>query len=178
MPPPLVALAAAVFAFTDLDGFEACLKTDHVVEKVKTAAGSETRVLDAAEVQLRCIDAAVKVIAPAKRKDLDLAFIASTRRLSAPINALDLASVLVDHGLDNCNDLAAYELITEALSRARNDDRTSVFARGKALARRCLKDKTFVVDFKDEQSKPDPLGANACELLREEKLVSTCKERP
>jgi hypothetical protein len=165
-----------VFAFKDLDGFEKCLQTDHLVEKVNTDKGSQTRYLSQVEIQIRCVESAVKVLAPAKSKDTDLDFIGAVKRLSAPENALDLISVLVDHTITGCNDIAAYEVLTRSLARPKDTSKSSYFTKAKTIVKRCLKDKDFKTDFMDEQtSENGHLGANACEILLEEKLVKSCK---
>ncbi len=168
---------ADVFAFKDLDGFEKCLQTDHLVEKVKSDKGEQARYLDELEIQMRCIEAAVKVISPQKSKDNDLEFIGAVKRLSAPENSLDLINVLVDHTIAGCNELAAYEVLTKSLSRPKDKSKSSVFMKAKTIVKRCLKDKEFKTDFMEEKDKPDGyLSANACEILLEEKLVKSCKE--
>jgi hypothetical protein len=167
---------ADVFAFKDLEGFEKCLRTDHVVESVKTDKGAQKRWLSEVEIQVRCIESAAKLLAPQKNKDIDLAFIGTAKRLSAQENSLDLINVLVDHTLAGCNELAAYEVMTKSLSRPSDASKSSVFGKAKIIVKRCLKDKTFKTDFMEEKDHPDSyLGPNACQILLEEKLVKSCK---
>jgi hypothetical protein len=166
---------ADVFAFKDLDGFEKCLQADPVVEKAKVGDKEQTRYLSTNEMQLRCIESAAKVLAPAKSKENDLAFIAAAKRQSFPENALDLISVLVDHTLAGCNELAAYEVLTRSLRYRKDPGRSSPFTKARSIVKRCLKDKQFRTDFVEEKDRPEGfLGANACEILLEEKLVRSC----
>src|SRR5213078_2580541 len=165
---------ADVFAFKDLDGFERCMQLDHLVEKVNTDKGSQTRLLSPLEIQLRCIEAAVKLVSASKNKDLTMDFIKATKRLTAPENALDLIGVLVDTSIAACNDLVNYEVFIKALSYPR--DNTFYLPRARSVVKRCLKDKEFKKDFLEEQDKSDAhVAANACQILLEEKLVKSCK---
>jgi hypothetical protein len=165
---------ADIFVFKDLDGFEKCMQTDHLIEKVKTDVGSQTRILSPEEIQVRCVEAAAKLVAGAKSKDTALAFIKSTKRLSAPSNALDLISPLVDFAVPACNEMAVYEVILGGLSRDKEGN--PVFAKTRSIVKRCLKDSEFKKDFLEEKDSPDAqVAANACGILLEEKLVKSCK---
>lgn len=167
---------ADVFAFKDHDGFEKCMRTDHLVEEVKTDKGSQSRFLNEVDVQLRCIESAVKLLTPLKNKDTDLEFIATTKQLTAHENAVDLVGVLADHAVVGCNELSAYTVLTKALSRPKDTARTSIYARAKAVVKRCLKDAQYRADFLEEKDSGDSyLAAAACEILTEEKLVKQCK---
>jgi hypothetical protein len=166
--------SADIFVFKDLDGFEKCLQTDHLVEKVKTDSGSQTRLLSEAEIQVRCVAAAAKLIAGNKNKDMGLAFVESTRRLSAPDNALEIIGVLVDFAGPACNEMGVYKIILGGLSRPK--DGNPVFARTRGIVKRCLKDNAFKKDFLEEKDSADAtLAENACGILLEEKLVKACK---
>lgn len=167
---------ADVFGFKDLAGFEKCMQTDHLVEEVKTDKGSQTRLLGEVEIQMRCIDSAVKVLAPGKSKDTDLEFINAAKRLTAHENVVDLVGVLADHALVGCNELAAYTVLTKALSHPKDTGKASLFSRTKLVVKRCLKDGQFKADFLEEKDASDSyLAANACDILLEEKLVKSCK---
>ena len=170
------AARADVFAFKDLEGFEKCLQTDHLVEEVKTDKGSQTRLLGEVEIQMRCIGNAAKLLAPLKSKDSDLAFIASAKRLSAHENAVELVGVLADHAAAGCNELSAYTVLTKALAHPKSAGAASLFARTRAVVKRCLKDAQYRADFLEEKDAADAhVAANACEILLEEKLVKSCK---
>jgi hypothetical protein len=170
----LTPAAADVFVFKDLDGFEKCMQTDHLVEKVKTDSGSQTRLLSPEEIQVRCVEAAAKLIAGAKNKDTGLAFVAATKRLSAPENALEIISPLVDFAVPACNEMAVYEVLLRGLSR--DKDGNTVYAKTRSIVKRCLKDSEFKKDFLEEKDSADAqLAANACGILLEEKLVKSCK---
>jgi hypothetical protein len=166
---------ADVFGFKDLDGYERCLQTDHLVETVKTDKGEQSRMLGPAEIQHRCIESAVKLLAPSKDKDLAMSFVKSTKRLAAPEGSLDLIHVLVDKSLPACNDMAVYEVLNRSLARPKSTDAKSYFSKARAVAKRCLKDAQYRKDFLEEiDSANAQLSANACELLLEEKLVKSC----
>src|SRR5712691_5905463 len=106
---------ADVFAFKDLDGFEKCMQLDHLVEKVTTKEGEQARFLTQVEIQLKCIDSAVKLVSASKNKDLTMDFVKATKRESAWENAIDLTGALIDMSNAACNDIAVYEVFTKAL---------------------------------------------------------------
>jgi hypothetical protein len=167
---------ADVFAFKDLDGFEKCMQLDHLVEKVNTGKGSQTRVLGPVEIRLRCLESAARLVSASKDKDLIMSFVKAAKRLSAPENSLDLISALIDTSLPACNDLAVYEVLTKALSYPK--DNSHYLPRARAVVKRCLKDKDFRKDFLEEQDHRDPqVSGNACQILLEEKLVKSCKSK-
>jgi hypothetical protein len=178
IPSVVPALAHAdVFAFKDLEGFEKCMNTDHLVEQIKTDNGSQTQLLGEVEVQMRCIDSAVKVLTPIKKKETDLEFIVSAKRLTAHENVVALVGVLADHTAAGCNEMKAYEVLTKALSHPKEAGTASLFSRTKVVVKRCLKDAEFKKDFLEEKDSSDSyLAANACTILLEEKLVKSCKE--
>lgn len=166
--------SADIFVFKDLPGYEKCLQTDHLVETVKTDKGAQTRLLSQDEIQERCVESAVKLLSGAKNKDLTMEFIKSTRRLATADNALDLVKVYVDLQLAGCNEMAIYELLLNPL-RGPGDGNVP-FTKAKALVKQCLKDKDYRKDFLEEKDSPDSyVAGNACDILREEKLVKTCK---
>ena len=165
---------ADVFAFKDLEGFEKCLRTDHLVEKVATQDGEQTRWLSPAEIQLRCIDAAVKLLSGSKDTDQMREFIKATKRESAHVNAIDLVGVLAAASLPGCNEMEGYEVMLAALSMPK--DHNIYFTKAKRVVKRCLKDPTFRQDFLEEKDSSNTyLSANACAILLEEKLVKACK---
>jgi hypothetical protein len=166
--------SADIFVFKDLDGFEQCMQTDHLVEKVKTDGGSQTRFLSPEEIRVRCLATAAKLIASTKDKELGLACVKSTKRLSAPENALELIGPLVEFATPMCNDMAVYEVILRGLSR--DKDGNPMFTKTRNIVKRCLKDAEFKKDFLEEKDSSDAtVAANACGILLEEKLVKSCK---
>jgi hypothetical protein len=165
---------ADVFAFKDLEGFEKCMQLDHLIEKVDTADGSQTRLLDPAEIQQRCIAAAVKLASARKDKDLTMELVKATKRLSGDANAIDLTGVLIDLSVPACNDMPVYEVFLAAL--AVPGDNTFYLPRVRRVVKRCLKDKQFRKDFLEEQDNGDAsIARNACQILLDEKLVKSCK---
>ena len=166
--------SADIFVFKDLDGFEKCMETDHLLEKVKTDSGEQARLLSPEEIRVRCLEAAAKLLARLKTKDTALEFIKATKRLSAHENALELISPTVDFALPACNEMAVYEVLLRGLSR--DKDGNKVFAKARSIVKRCLKDNEFKKDFLEEKDSSDAtLAANACGILLEEKLVKSCK---
>ena len=166
--------AADVFVFKDLDGFEKCMETDHLVEKVPTDSGEQARFLSPEEIRVRCLESAAKLLAGLKNKDTALAFIKSTKRLSAHENALELINPTVDFAVPACNEMAVYEVILRGLSR--DKDGNPMFTKTRSIVKRCLKDKDFKKDFLEEVDSSDAtVAANACGILLEEKLVKSCK---
>jgi len=175
---PLASAHADVFAFKDLEGYEKCLQTDHVVETVKTDKGEQSRLLSPVEIQLRCIESAVKLVSPSKDKALLMSFVKLTKRMTAQENSLDLVNVLVARSLPACNDIAIYEVLNRSLSRPADSHRRSYYSRARAIVKRCLKDPQYRKDFLEERDNANAtLRANACQILREEKLVKSCPAR-
>lgn len=165
---------ADAFVFKDAAGFEKCMQLDHLIEHVKTADGGQTRVLGPDEIQPRCIDAAVKLIARTKDKALAFECVTITKREAAPVMALDLIGALVDLSLPACNAMEVYEVLMRPLSSGHDEDRATATAT--AIIKRCLKDKDFKKDFLDEKDSGDEARArHACRILVEEKLVKSCK---
>ncbi|HEX4416458.1 MAG TPA: hypothetical protein VH165_01105 [Kofleriaceae bacterium] len=170
----VVPASADVFVFKDLDGFEQCMQTDHLVEQVKTDTGSQTRLLTQEEIQVRCVATGAKLLAGTKNKDQGLAFVKSTKRLSAPELSLDLIGPLADYAIAACNEMAVYEVILRGLGRSR--DGNPIYAKTRNIVKRCLKDGEFKKDFLEEKDSGDAQVAdNACQILLEEKLVKACK---
>jgi hypothetical protein len=162
---------ADVFAF--LDGFEKCLTLDHLVETTKTDTGAQQRVLGPDEIQPRCVDAAVRLLAHTKNKELSAAFVVSTKRLAPWVRVLPIIGVATDAALDACNDIANYEVVMRPLDDP--PDRM-FFPMAKRIIHRCLEDHEFKRDFLDEKDSKQPghRAENACQILLEEKLVKTC----
>lgn len=166
---------ADVFEFKDHDGFEKCMTTDHLVETVTTAKGSQARLLSSLEIQQRCITNGVTLVKAKKDQDLALEFIKTTKRLSAPENALELVGALAEISPPGCNDMAGYTVLTRALSFPK--DSGTLYGRAKVVIKRCLKDKDFKKDFLEEiDSGDENVAANSCQILLEEKLVKACKK--
>lgn len=172
---PLVA-RGDVFAFKDRAGYEACLRIDHVVEKVTTPTGAQLRVLDRDEIRTRCAAAAVKLVTPTRNHALAIDLVRSTRRLAGPGYAIGLVGFATRTVRSTCNEIALYEVLTFALSGPATDP---MVTEARPIVKHCLGDATFRVDFLDERNAEDPfLAANACRLLREEKLVKSCPVKP
>jgi hypothetical protein len=162
---------ADAFAFKDVGGFERCMRLDHLVETVHTDDGAQTRWLDPGEIQQRCIDAAMKLLASSKKPDAIIPYVKVVSRVSAPENAIGLGGLAAAAAPAACNDLAIYEAAIAGL--AHDDD--PYVERAKALARPCLKDAEFRKDFNDELKNGDPhVRAHACDVLVAARLVKSC----
>ena len=147
-----------------------------MIETVKTAKGEQTRVLGPAEIQVRCVDSAVKLLSGNKDKDTIMSFLEAAKRGTAHENALGLAGLLAEASLPACNDMALYEVLLKALSHPKGAGSSSYFVRAKSVVKRCLKDPDFKKDFLEEKDSSSAyVGANACAILLEEKLVKSCK---
>lgn len=169
------AARADVFEIKDHESFEKCMTTDHLVETVNTAKGSQAKLLSQGEIQERCIGAGATFLRGKKDKDVALEFIKTTKRLSAHESALDLVGALAEFAPVGCNDMAGYTVLLRALSFPK--DSGTLFARSKVVIKRCLKDKDFKKDFLEEVDSSDThVAANSCQILLEEKLVKACKK--
>jgi hypothetical protein len=147
------------------------MQLDHLVETVHTDDGTQTRWLDPGEIKARCIDAAMKLLAPSKKHDEIIAYVKVVSRLSAPENAIGLGGLAAAVTPAACNDMAIYEAVIAGL--AHDDD--PYVDRAKALARPCLKDGEYRKDFSDELKNGDPhVRAHACDVLLAAKLVKSC----
>ena len=162
------------FGFKDADGFEKCMRLDHVIESVKTDKGYETRVLTQEEIQPRCVAAAVALVTQTKDKALAFECVKITKRESAPELSLDLINVLVTLNLPACNEMEAYEVLMRPISSGYETDGGK--KKAIPIIKKCLKDNDFKKDFLDEKDSGDPhRAANACQILLDEKLVKACK---
>jgi len=165
---------ADVFGFKDAAGFEKCMQLDHLVEQVRTGDGAQTRILGPKEIQPRCVDAAVKLVARTKDKALAFECVQITKREAAPVLALDLIGGLVELSLPACNEMAVYEVLLQPLTSGQEANGPK--AKATVIIKRCLKDATFKKDFLEELSSGDEARArNACRILLEEKLAKSCK---
>ncbi len=166
--------AADVFVFKDADGFSQCLQTDHLVEQVKTDAGSQTRYLSQDEVQVRCVAAAGKLLASTKSKEQGLAFVALTKRLASQDFAIELLPQLAGYAPAACNEMSVYEVILRGLDRPR--DGNALFGKTRTAVGSCLRDGQFKQDFLEEKDNGNPtIADNACQILLDNKLVKACK---
>jgi hypothetical protein len=147
------------------------MQIDDMIVTETTATGSQSRHLDEIEIQVRCIASAARLLATAKKQAAIMPFIAATKRLSAPINALPLIDLATRVALPSCNEL--YDVLESALELP--DDFGHYVAHAKPIAARCLKDKAFQKGFTDELgSREKLLAAHACDLLLEQKLIQSC----
>lgn len=163
---------ADAFAFKNVEGFERCMQLDHLVETVHTDDGAQTRWLEPGEIQQRCIEAALKLLAPSKKHDVIIPFVKVVSRLSAPENATGLSALAAAVAPAACNDLAIYEVVIAGIAHI--DD--PYVDRAKALAGQCLKDGEFRKDFSDELKNGDKhVRAHACDVLLAARLVKSCE---
>jgi hypothetical protein len=166
---------ADAFDIKDLEGFEQCLQLDELLVTVRTADGTQTRLLGPAEIQPRCITAAAQLLASSKDKAAIMEFVEAVRRLSAKENSLELVDLVTRVSLPQCNDELVYDVLTAALDH-HEKPKNGYVARATPIAARCLKDKTFRKDFTDELKSTDKnLAIHACDILLQEKVVTSCK---
>jgi len=166
---------ADAFDIKDLDGFEQCLQLDELLVTVRTADGTQTRLLGPREIQPRCITAGAQLLASSKDKAKIISFVDAVKRLSAAENALELVDLLTRVALPTCNDELVYDVLTAALEHP-DKPRVGYVARATPIAARCLKDKSFRKDFSDELKSADKnLATHACDILLQEKVVTSCK---
>lgn len=168
---------ADIFAFHDLEGFEKCLQSDHLVDTTKTSGGAQTKFLSGAEVKNKCVAAAASMLSSEKDKAKIIEFIKTAKRATAHEETLDLVNLVVKGSKDACNDMEVYMVIHKALSGPKDTALTSYYSKAKKAVKTCLADKEFKKDFLEEKDSTDSyLSANACEILLEEKLVKSCKK--
>ncbi|GEM_PF-2346680 len=170
--------SGSIFQFKDPAGLEKCLKADHLLDEVRTEAGSEKRYLDRLEIQDRCIASAVKIASGEKSSDKVMSFVTAARRGAAPETSLPLLQVVASNHLALCNEMKVYEVFTKSLSYPpSNSDSTKRFLEDvKKAVKLCLRDKQFRKDFLEEMDSSNADTArNACEILKEEKLVKKCE---
>lgn len=166
---------ADAFEIKDLDSFEACMELDDLVVTVRTADGSQTRLLSPIEIQTRCISSAAQFLAASKDKDKIMGFVDAVKRLSASENALELIDLVIRVSPPSCDDLEVYEVLVTALGHP-DQPRGGYVARAKPIVARCLKNKAFRKDFVEElQSHERELAFNVCDILVREKVVTSCK---
>jgi hypothetical protein len=175
----LVAMTTVVradaFEIRDLDGFEACMELDELLVTVKTADGTQTRLLNPIEIQTRCISSAAQFLAASKDKDKIMGFVDAVKRLSASENALELIDLVIRVSPPSCDDLEVYEVLVTALDHP-DQPRGGYVARAQPIVARCLKNPAFRKDFVEElQSHDRNLATHACVILVQEKIVTSCK---
>jgi hypothetical protein len=161
-----------VFAFSDTVGFEACLRLQSLV--LTSNASGQTRTLGPSEIQRRCADAALQRVTRVPSEDVK-AYIEVVRRVGIhPVLALDLVDLVVRRSRSACNDIKIYELLADVFDRIPSGAGPDV-AHTKAIIVRCLKDDAFRKDFLEElESHDKPMAARACEILTDQKLVTSC----
>jgi hypothetical protein len=170
--------AADIFAFKDMDGFEKCLRQDHLVETSKAGDKKQSRFLDKTEVQYRCFESATSHLSKEKKPEVVTEWIKTAMKNSNRANAIDLMKILAGLDLKKCNDSMVYDTILDIFSGPKSDDKKSLYQRAKAVTKICLKDPTFKTDFMDEQdSTPGGYRYDAvCDVLKGEGLIKECKK--
>jgi hypothetical protein len=167
---------ADIFAFQDIDGFEKCLQSKHLVETVKTKGGEQSRFLNAVDIQERCFLQAKSVLAAEKSPKVIQKWIQTGFKNSHNDNAIDLIALQVKNSPEYCNDTKAYDVFLSIMAMPSSSDTKSMYYRGKSAIIICLKNKTFRTDFLEEQdsSKNGYVYKNVCQVLREAKLIKKC----
>jgi len=169
---------ADIFAFKDLDGFEKCLRQNHLVESAKSGDKKQSRYLNKAEVEHRCFQNATKRLSKEKNPKVVTEWVDLASKHSHRSNAIDLLKILAGLDRKKCNDPIIYDTLLDIFSGPMSEDKKSFYQRAKAVTRVCLKDPTFKTDFMDEQdSTPGSYRYKAvCEVLLSEKLIKACKK--
>jgi len=166
---------ADIFTFSDLNGYQKCLATDHLEENTTTATGSQKKYWSAIEIQVRCIDKAAVLLGTEKSKDKIVEFLNATKAVTSIENSLPIVLVLVNQHRAACNDMAVYRVFLKALSYPKSRIASELVRDLKKSIHLCLEDKTFGRDFLEEKDNADTfIKENACELLKSEKLVKQC----
>jgi hypothetical protein len=175
-----MAARADVFAFKDLEGYQKCLRTDHLVESDRTGTRTQTQYRGKLDVQVRCVEAAVALLAKEQNKDTLIRYVKATFAETAQANAIDLVALLAKADRPSCNEKMIYDVLLDIFSGPRSDAADSLYQRAKKVAKLCLSDKTFRQDFTEElNSTPGSYRADAaCEILTEEKIVKSCPKKP
>lgn len=177
MTSSIVFAGKSVFNFSDLNGYEKCLRQDHLIETVKTDSGAQTRALDPFEIRARCVQEASKILSKEKNPETLMSYLKATKRLSNVENSLEIAQLLANVSSKACNDMDTYLVIKEALSVPKNRGADSQLKKADKVVRTCLKDAEFKKDFMEELDSSDAyLKANTCDILLEEKLVKSCPQ--
>lgn len=174
---------ADIFSIRTSDQFEACLNQTHLVETVRTSEGEQTRMLDKATIQGRCMSAAESFLKKKKKATSRAAeakaigvWLAVAFKKGANENAIGLIALLAAQDPSRCNDSAVYDVFLRIMSTPRSDDKKSLFQRAKGVIGTCLQDKQFKADFLDEQdaTRTSYRYTNICEVLKGKKLIKQC----
>lgn len=168
---------ADLFSFKDIEGFEKCLRSTHMVETTRTSSGNQKKYLSKIDIQERCFKRATQVLKSEKkastiRKWTKLAFKNSDRA-----NAIDLIALEVKRSPKSCNDSEAYDTFLRIVNGPSSKDSKSLYMRAKGAIQTCLKkDKQFKTDFMDEQdaTRTGYQYKNVCEILKNEGLIKKC----
>jgi hypothetical protein len=174
----LAMASGSLFEFKDAEGFEKCLSIQSMMEKTNTANGFEKRSLEPWEIQERCAKAAADRVAQDANKKSRLEYLRLSKARAVPETALFVVDALATADPAFCNEMAAYEILTELLSQP--DSTTPSYRkrmeRTRKTVNRCLKDKQFRSDFLEEKDSPASkyLQANACQILKDAKMVNQC----
>lgn len=170
--------SADIFAFKTVEGFEKCLRQDHLVETAKSGDKKQSRYLDKMEVQYRCFESATAHLSKEKKPAVVADWIKVGMKNSDRQNSIDLMKILAMLDPTKCNDSMIYDTILDIFSGPKKEDKKSLYQRAKSVTKVCLKDKTFKTDFMDEQdSTPGSYRYEAvCDVLKSEGLIKACKK--
>ncbi len=166
------------FGFSDPAGFEKCLSTDHLIVESRTAQGSEKKFLDVSEIKSRCIASAATLLKNEKKRELLLAYVKVARAGANALICVPLVRAVATNDPTLCNEMALYEVFTKALSFPPSDSPSvnQELSEAKQGVKSCLRDAQFKKDFAEEMDSSNAdLARNACEVLKEAKVIKSCK---
>jgi hypothetical protein len=166
--------AQDIFSFTDVAGFEKCMRVEGLEEVATADGGAQKRYVHGNEVRQRCLEGAVALLKSEKKKAVIEEFLKTAKRTANPEYSIGLAETLVRASQATCNDMLVYDVILKTLSHPW-DGAEPIADTSKRVIKYCLKDKEFKKDFLEEKDNANSyIKTNACDVLKAEKLVSTC----
>jgi hypothetical protein len=168
--------AASIFDFNDDTGYEKCLSTDSLEEKFTEGSHTQKRWLRTDEIRERCVKHATQLAEKEKDGARLLGTVDLTRRMAGAQLALPLAQRLVQLKIAYCNEMKVYDLLLKTLQNPTTTQLAKQdFEQARKLVALCVADKTFKSDFMEEQTNADAhIKANACQILKDAKLVTKC----
>ncbi|MCB0405724.1 MAG: hypothetical protein KDD51_13160 [Bdellovibrionales bacterium] len=168
--------SADIFAFSNMNGFEACLRNTHLVETTATKTGSQKKYLNKIDIQERCFQKALEHLKGEKNASTIKQWVQKAFSNSDRANAIDLIGLQVARDNKTCNDSDTYDVFLRILSGPSSKDPLSLYQRARSAIHTCLKNAQFKSDFLEEQNstKGSYQYTNVCEILKSEGLIKKC----
>jgi hypothetical protein len=170
-----VARAGDVFQFSDIKGYERCLRQDVVVESHQSGDDTTHRLVDQTEINEKCIGHARELL---QKKPKDAAFAKEMVQTTVQVttektNAIWLLGAIFEHDVKACNDSNYYAVLLRALQTSTGSD--PEFKEAKKVVSTCLKDADFKKDFSEEGANNDAtIKKNACAILKAHSIKGSC----